>query len=112
MTFDQYEVDAQQFAVYMHPLYPFMALAEEAGEVAGKVAKHLRKHGEPGHYDMRHPNSELRDALIKELGDVLWQLSACANELGSTLDYIATQNLAKLTARQAAGTIVGEGDHR
>lgn len=82
-------------------LYQFLALAEEAGEVAGKIAKAIRK-GEPA--DVA--------ALLKELGDVQWQLAACASELCAPLSRVVGGNLDKLAARDAAGTIVGEGDDR
>ena len=47
-----------------------------------------------------------------ELGDVLWQVAACANEIGYTLREIADLNLAKLGDRADRGVIVGEGDAR
>ena len=103
-----YQEQAREFAAYGSTpehfgvtLYPFLALAEEAGEVAGKVAKAIRK-GE----------AIDRDAVALELGDVLWQIAACADELGIGLEDVAVRNLNKLLARQKAGTIVGEGDNR
>ena len=108
MSLNEYQERAEKYAAYQHApehhgvsLYPFMALAEEAGEVCGKVAKALRK-GDP--IDA--------GAVEMELGDVLWQVAACANELGVTLGEIATMNLAKLGDRAARGVIVGEGDER
>ena len=53
-------------------LYPYLALCEEAGEVAGLFAKRIRD-GE---------KSDFRDNLRKELGDVLWQCAAIASESG------------------------------
>jgi NTP pyrophosphatase (non-canonical NTP hydrolase) len=103
-----YQEQAMEFAAYdASPehlgvkLYPFLALAEEAGEVCGKVAKAMRK----GDFIDR-------DAVALELGDVLWQIAACADELGIGLEDVAVRNLNKLIARQKAGTIVGEGDNR
>lgn len=108
MSLNEYQERAEKYAAYQHApehhgvsLYPFMALAEEAGEVCGKVAKALRK-GDP--IDA--------GAVEMELGDVLWQVAACANELGVTLGEIATMNLAKLGDRADRGVIVGEGDAR
>ena len=108
MSLNEYQDRAQKYAAYQHApehhgvnLYPFIALTEEAGEVAGKVAKALRK-GDP--IDGR--------AVALELGDVLWQVAACANELGYTLEEVATLNLSKLCDRSARGVIVGEGDAR
>lgn len=108
MSLNEYQDRAQKYAAYQHApehhgvnLYPFIALTEEAGEVAGKVAKAMRK-GDP--IDA--------GAVLMELGDVLWQVAACANELGVTLGEIATMNLAKLGDRADRGVIVGEGDAR
>jgi len=108
MNLNEYQDRARRFATYgadpSHhgvPLYPFLAVAEEAGEVAGKAAKAARK-GLP----IDGP------ATAAELGDVLWQVSACAGELGYTLSEIAAMNLAKLGDRADRGVIVGEGDVR
>lgn len=108
MSLNEYQERAEKYAAYQHApehhgvnLYPFMALAEEAGEVAGKVAKALRKGGPID-----------AGAVEVELGDVLWQVAACANELGVTLGDVATLNLAKLGSRASRGVIVGEGDDR
>jgi hypothetical protein len=51
-------------------LYPYLALCEEAGEVAGLFAKRIRDGEKP----------DFRDKLRKELGDVLWQCAAIATE--------------------------------
>ena len=108
MDLNKYQYEAQKFAAYEAApehhgvsVYPFVALTEEAGEVAGKVAKALRK-GDP--IDAR--------AVAFELGDVLWQVAACASELGYSLGEIAALNLAKLGDRADRGVIVGEGDAR
>ena len=85
-------------------IYPVLALAEEAGEVAGKVAKYIRK----SDTDF----STLRDAVGKELGDVMYQLSEAARQFGFTLDEIVEGNVAKLTDRKERGVLVGEGDNR
>ena len=53
-----------------------------------------------------------KDALILELGDVLWYIAALADELGIPLEEIAIQNIEKLRGRHARGTIKGEGDNR
>ena len=104
---DEYQDKAMQYALYSTAFYPFMALAEEAGEVAGKVAKIMRKYGNNPHfldYDA--------EAIAKELGDCLWQIAACAAELDMDLSEIAEMNLKKLKKRAEKGTIIGEGDER
>jgi NTP pyrophosphatase (non-canonical NTP hydrolase) len=67
-------------------------LAEEAGEVLGVVRKH-RYQGRP--LD--------REAVVEELGDVLWCLAALAAGLGVTLEEAAESNLAKLRRRHPEG---------
>ena len=53
-----------------------------------------------------------RKEMIKELGDVLWYLTACASELGVDLEEVASQNAKKVEDRQVRGVISGEGDNR
>ena len=121
MNMNDYQNNAYKYAAYTSPEYPFLALAEETGEVLGKLAKYMRKE----QCDMRsaityaseisfavEADVKLRTALIKELGDVLWQLSACAVELGCNLEDIAEENLIKLADREERDVIVGEGDDR
>ena len=89
-----------------HPIvYPTLGLANEAGEVAGKIKKIFRdKGGVIGDAE--------RDALKGELGDVLWYLAQICTELGLSLDEVAAANLEKLASRQERGTIQGDGDTR
>jgi NTP pyrophosphatase (non-canonical NTP hydrolase) len=49
---------------------------------------------------------------VKELGDVLWYLSAITYYLGGSLDDIAKRNLEKLFDRKARGVIKSKGDNR
>ncbi len=102
---DLYQEAAHEFAAYPHTpmgrLYPFLALAEEAGEVCGKLAKAIRK-GVPVD----------NDALADELGDVFWNLAECANMIGRKLSTIARGNIEKLSDRRDRGKIIGEGDDR
>ncbi len=118
-----YQEKAFTFAKYGDITYPFLALGEEAGEVLGKLAKAVRKSGGSTPtkilevialtpFDATTADVGLRDGLIKELGDVMWQLAACCTELGVTLEDIQNVNIAKLEGRNVRGTIVGEGDER
>lgn len=86
--------------------YPAFALAEEAGEVCGKIAKFIRKSRQ------EVDTEKLREDIAKELGDVLFQLSETARQFGFTLQEIADRNVEKLDDRQARGVLVGEGDDR
>lgn len=104
MKFDQYQKLAYQHAIFPEEykiLYPALALNEEAGEVAGKIGKALRD-------QTPLPIAEIR----KELGDVLWQLSALATGLEQSLDALAEENLDKLEDRKNRGVLSGSGDNR
>lgn len=112
-------MDFETFAVYQresrktwgviavdHPIvYPTLGLANEAGEVAGKIKKIFRdKGGIIGDDD--------RQALKYELGDVLWYLTQICTELDLTLEEVAAANIEKLFGRMERGKIGGEGDER
>lgn len=89
-----------------HPIvYPALGLANEAGEVAGKVKKIMRDH------QGRISDAD-REALALELGDVLCYLSEMCTRLGIGLEEVAAGNIAKLADRAARGVISGEGDQR
>jgi NTP pyrophosphatase (non-canonical NTP hydrolase) len=108
MGFDDYQRAALGTAIYAERhrvTYPALGLASEAGEVAGKIKKVLRD--QDGDFE-RAPLDVIKD----ELGDVLWYVAVLAADLGLSLDEIAADNLAKLAARSARGTIGGAGDVR
>lgn len=96
MKFEEYQAEAKQTALYPNRLsnleYPTLGLAGEAGEVANIVKKIQRDHGGV-------ITDETRAKLKDELGDVLWYISACADELGLTLAEIAEFNVEKLMKR-------------
>lgn len=118
MKLNEYQEKAWTFATYEVPQYAFTNLFAEAGEVASKIAKIER--GDkidlyPFHDDALEAIKQLPEAkepILKELGDVLWQLSACCVELGVTLEEVAQMNLDKLGGRKERGTIKGDGDER
>lgn len=83
------------------PVYPLMAMCGEAGEAAEKVKKAWRD-GTP--LD--------RVDLVKELGDVLWYITAAARDIGFTLEDVARINIEKLRSRRDRGTLAGSGDNR
>tara|TARA_R110002096_G_scaffold110795_3_gene241967 strand:+ start:3158 stop:3517 length:360 start_codon:yes stop_codon:yes gene_type:complete len=115
-----YQKKAMTFAKYGDITYPFLALGEEAGEVLGKLAKAVRKSQGSTPSDILHAVNDpmtqeeitLRNGIIKELGDVQWQLAACCTEIGVTLEDIQNVNIAKLEGREVRGTIIGSGDER
>ncbi|HMT01841.1 MAG TPA: nucleoside triphosphate pyrophosphohydrolase family protein [Burkholderiales bacterium] len=104
-SFDVYQNLASLTAVYNKETsleYLTTALASEAGEFAGKVAKYFR--GDKPTLD--------REACLSELGDVLWTLSELAGHFSVNLSYIAETNIKKLEQRQINNTIKGDGDSR
>ncbi len=103
MTFNQYQDRAIKTAVpkAKNVTYMVLGLANEAGEVAGKLKKILR--GDSG---------ELKHALLDELGDVLWYVAGVATQFGIDLEVIAQRNIEKLESRQQRGKIQGDGDER
>ena len=113
MDINRYSVEAMKFAVYQSSIYPALGLAAEAGEFLGKLSKIARVNDIDSFPTVWEclPNSQ-RDELIDELGDVLWMVAACAEELGVTLDEVACINLAKLSDRANRGVICGSGDKR
>ena len=96
LTFEEYQRQASETAMYPKRLenleYPTLGLAGEAGEVANVVKKIQRDFG-------GEITTEIRARLKDELGDVLWYISACADELKLTLEEIAEFNVEKLAAR-------------
>ena len=109
MNFTDYQTKSRKTAKYPdigHPvIYPTLGLANEAGEVAGKIKKIFRdKAGVI--------NGEDREALKSELGDVLWYLAQVCTELNLSLDDVAEHNIEKLYSRLERGRIGGDGDNR
>jgi len=109
MTFDEYQAAARDTAQYpdmgRNLCYPTLGLAGEAGEVAEKIKKLMRDDG-------GRLTDERREALRKELGDVLWYVAALCSELGVSMGDVAEQNIAKLRDRRGRGAIRGDGDDR
>jgi NTP pyrophosphatase (non-canonical NTP hydrolase) len=112
MTLDEYQRQARSTALYpehARVLYPTLKLAGEAGEVAEKLGKLMRDEGfRPGDA----LTEAQREALSKELGDVLWYVANLAADLGLDLDSVAGDNLAKLADRKRRGVLHGSGDDR
>lgn len=75
---------------YFSPLTNMAILAEEVGEVARIMA---RKHGDQSFKAGETPN------LADELADVLWVVTAIANQEGIDLTQAISDNIAKKTVR-------------
>lgn len=95
--------------------YMMLNLVGEVGEFASKVAKSIRKENVIINDNALVYNEfptciEQDEELMKEAGDILWQLSGLCKVMGWNLERIAQMNLDKLAARKQAGTIDGSGD--
>ena len=102
MTFDEYQEFARLTAIYpedVKVVYPTLGLCGEAGEVAEKIKKHMR-------------DGRSLVGVGLELGDVLWYISALADDLGITLEEVAQANIDKLASRMERGKLGGSGDDR
>ena len=104
--FKTYQAEARK--TYFDPkehkiIYATMGLVGEAGELANKVKKIMR--GDTNH-------DELLIGIKAEMGDILWYLSALADDLGVELGDIAAGNIEKLQSRQMRDKLRGSGDQR
>jgi NTP pyrophosphatase (non-canonical NTP hydrolase) len=112
-TFDQYQYETERTAMYPAAgegnisgiLYATLGLAGEAGEIPNKVKKILRD-------DDGVLTPEKRQAILDEIGDVLWYAARLATELGANFGDLADNNLNKLADRANRGVIKGSGDYR
>ena len=110
MDFDTYQTEARKTAIYkgkdtaLGIYYCALGLGE-AGEIQGKVKKIIRDDDEKITQSRRHD-------IIKEMGDNLWYLANLAEELGTSLNRIAIENIEKLKSRQERNMLKGDGDNR
>lgn len=108
MKISEYEAIINKTAIYpksMGLLYTTLGLCGESGEVAEKVKKlHRDNNGKMDEY--------FKQNLVKELGDVIWYVTASLHEVGSSLEECMQMNYDKLSNRRATGTLSGSGDDR
>ncbi len=109
MTFEDYQKKSRKTAIYpdlgANVTYPTLGLANEAGEVAGKVKKVFRDNA--GVFSQEH-----KEKIASEIGDVLWYCAQLATELGVSLDDVAEENIEKTYSRMDRGVLGGSGDTR
>lgn len=108
MDLNEYQLLARETASYpteMKVLYPTLGLCGEAGEVSEKVKKVYRDNH--GTFSLQK-----KQEIAKELGDVLWYISNLAEDLGYSLEEVASLNISKLRSRKERGVINGDGDNR
>ena len=104
MDFDNYQDQAWSFAMPQAKDNDYLVpgLVGEVGELCSLIAKAKRDGEKPDHDQM----------FAKELGDILWFVSALAWMRGWRLSDIAQANIDKLESRAQRGTIQGSGDLR
>lgn len=113
MNLDKYQKRAAEFDLFENSvdlkapgfLEKVLGLVGEAGEAADKIKKIIRDKG-------GYASDEDRQAIAKELGDVLWYLANVARYLDISLSEIAEGNIDKLSSRKKRNKLHGEGDDR
>lgn len=111
MDFDEYEKLASRTALFdesqrLYRLYDLgLGVAGESGELAEKLKKAIRDDG-------ADISDERREALKREIGDVLWYLSQLSRALGIKFSEVAEANIQKLADRYERSALQGEGDNR
>ncbi len=121
MEIKEYQTIIEKTAIYpkeIGPLYCTLGLAGETGEVAEKIKKIYRdnpkllallKDKNKQYYS---DVIDFQNDLTKELGDILWYVTALANEFGISLEDIFAKNYEKLIKRRETNTLHGSGDNR
>ena len=123
MNAHDYQKKAHDFATYGdNAMYPALGLAEEAGEVCGKIAKFIRKNtglqpdtiyrDDSSILDWTAKNAQFRKDLSAELGDVMWMAAELCTIYGLDMGEVMSENIEKLTDRRERGVIDGNGDNR
>ena len=111
-TMNQYQADAAKTMIYKWKvIYPALGLANEAGEVLGKIKKLIRDNDVDFKGDSTIPAAK-KVEIAEELGDVLWYVAALAKDLNLSMNDISAINIEKLTSRAKRGTLGGSGDRR
>jgi NTP pyrophosphatase (non-canonical NTP hydrolase) len=114
MNFDEYQKQAITTDAYGGKPQPLnsiaffnklLGLCGEAGEVADKFKKIYRNQ------DAQMTEADKKE-IVKEMGDVLWYLSAIAQYMEVPLNEVAQTNLDKLFDRKKRGVIKSKGDNR
>lgn len=109
MTLNSYMRQALETVCYddsIGPYYTVLGLCGESGEIADKLKKIYRDK------DWKNISNEDKEAIKKELGDVLWYIAKMCDDLGFTLNDVAERNIQKIMERKKTQTLHGEGDDR
>lgn len=101
MDFNEYQLRAEQFAMFEERMYPIASLMVESAELADLFIKPLLR-GDAVDID--------RGSIISEAGDVLWNLAVLLKRENIHLEDVALANIEKLNRRLRNGTIQGKGE--
>ena len=85
------------FARKMHALH---GMAGEVGEIHGIFQKQYQGH------------NVVRDALIDEMGDLMWFIAELSDVIGITLEEVCKRNIEKLKKRYPEGFDEDRSVHR
>lgn len=103
MYFNDYQHAAAEYAQYEHSFYPVASIMVESAELADLFVKP----------QLRGDDKTVeRSEIVKEAGDVLWNLAMILRDNGITLDEVAVANIHKLQDRLERGVIKGDGGER
>ena len=86
-------------------MYLGLGVTSEAGEIADKIKKVIRN-------DDGTMSREKREAILFEMGDVLWYLSQLARHFDVPFSKVANMNIKKLADRAKRNVIASNGDTR
>jgi len=82
-----------------------LGIADEAGEVAGKIKKLIREKNSV-------LTEDYKKEIVKELGDVLWYMTQMCTYMNVSLEDVAKSSIEKIMSRQERGKLFGNGDNR
>lgn len=113
MTFDEYQKQALTTDSYggsgeitsMGFITKILGLVGESGELAEKFKKIYRNNN-----GVMSP--EEKDAVIRELGDILWYIGTISRYLNVSMEEVASTNIQKVLDRKERGAIKSAGDYR
>lgn len=112
MDAKQYQKVISETAIFPEEIglaYCAMGLTGEAGEVSDKIKKLYR---DKDFLNSKEISQTDKHAIAKELGDVLWYITALSKLTGYTLEEIMEMNYKKLKLRRSTNTLHGSGDNR
>lgn len=109
VTLEQYQEGVNWTAKFPESIpqavYCTLGASGEMGEVSEKIKKLFRDKGGV-------VTPEFREAIEKEIGDVLYYLTALSGILGIRMSDVARTNQRKLVSRLVRDKIHGDGDDR